>query len=313
MEASNYKNILVKIGILASPLLLAGCNFALLDPKGAIGEQNKELIITAILLMLIVVIPVIVMTLYFAYKYRASNTDQEYTPDWSHSSKIEFVVWAVPIIIIIILATITWRTTHELEPGKPLPGDQPTLTIQVVSMDWKWLFIYPDQNIATINEVVFPKNVPVKFELTADNIMNSFFIPQLGSQLYAMPAMVTRLHLIANHAGSYDGISASYSGEGFSDMKFTAIAVEDEQSFNDWIAKVKQSDQVIQNFEDYRQLATPSINEPVRYFSEVSQTLFADVVTQYEGGMNMHHGMSSQGHMPMTEQKQTPMNMSESH
>ncbi|MDW2406147.1 ubiquinol oxidase subunit II, partial [Vibrio sp. 1262-1] len=185
----------------------------------------------------------------FAYRYRASNTDEEYAPEWSHSTKIEVVVWTIPIIIIAILATITWRSTHELEPSKPLVSDVKPMTIEVVSLDWKWLFIYPEENIATVNYVAFPKDVPVTFKLTSDNIMNAFFIPRLGTQIYAMPGMVTKLNLIANHEGDYKGFASNYSGEGFSQMKFTASAMPDRAAFLNWVQKVKASPDRIEDWE----------------------------------------------------------------
>lgn len=281
-------------------LALSGCKFVLLDPKGDIGVQEKELILTALVLMLIVVIPVILMTIYFAYKYRASNSNhQEYAPEWSHSSKIEFVVWAIPIIIIAILATITWRSTHHLEPSKPIAKEgQHTMTIEVVALDWKWLFIYPEEKIATVNYVAFPKDVPVKFKVTADNIMNSFFIPSLGSQIYAMPGMVTRLHLIANEAGDFKGIGASYSGEGFSHMKFTATALPDEASFKQWVTQVKASNETLQGFSDYQALAKPSINHPVSYYSSAPDGLFNQVVMQHPGGSMNEMDAEKMDHMP---------------
>lgn len=285
MEASRYKRIILRAGLLMSALMLSGCQFALLDPKGQIGVEVKELIITALFLMLIVVIPVILMTVYFAYKYRASNTQEEYEPEWSHSTKIELVVWTIPIIIIAILATITWRSTHHLEPSNPIVHEEQTMTIEVVSLDWKWLFIYPDYDIATVNYVAFPKDVPIKFKITSDNIMNSFFIPRLGSQIYAMPGMVTRLHLIADEAGEYKGIAASFSGDGFSDMKFTANALETRDEFAQWVENVKAQPQTMHSFADYRVLAQPSIAEPVSYYSSVPHDLFTQVVTQFEGGM----------------------------
>ncbi|MFN7093972.1 MAG: ubiquinol oxidase subunit II, partial [Burkholderiales bacterium] len=204
--------------------LLSGCKqAALLYPKGTIGRDERDLIFTALGLMLIVVIPVIIMTVVFAWKYRASNTKATYAPDWHHSSKIEAVVWGIPIIIIAILATITWKSTHDLDPYKPLDvkGVKP-LTIEVVALNWKWLFIYPEQNIATINFVQFPKDVPVDFKITADAPMNSFMIPQLGGQVYAMAGMQTHLHLIGNSTGDYDGRAVNYNGHGFSDMTFVA-------------------------------------------------------------------------------------------
>ncbi|MFV8459598.1 ubiquinol oxidase subunit II [Vibrio campbellii] len=291
MEASRYKRILSRanlsrIGLVATALMLEGCNSALLDPKGSVGVQEKELIITALLLMLIVVIPVILMTVYFAYRYRETNTAEEYAPDWAHSTKIEIVVWTIPIIIIAILATITWRSTHELEPSKPLESDVQPMVIEVVSLDWKWLFIYPEQHIATINYVAFPKDVPVTFRLTSDNIMNAFFIPRLGSQIYAMPGMVTKLNLIANHEGDFKGFASNYSGEGFSQMKFTASALPDQVAFLNWVEKVKASPDRIEDWEQFRSLAAPSVAEPVTLFSSVPPFLFTDVVTQHPGSMN---------------------------
>lgn len=298
MEASRYKSILSRVGMLSAALLLSGCKSALLDPKGVIGIQEKELIITALLLMLIVVIPVILMTVFFSYKYRASNTDEKYDPEWAHSTKIEVVVWTVPIIIIAILGTITWRTTHELEQSKPLVSEVDHMTIEVVSLDWKWLFIYPEQHIATVNYVAFPKDVPVKFKVTSDNIMNSFFIPRLGSQIYAMPGMMTSVHLMANEANDYKGISASYSGEGFSGMKFTAHVTDTPEQFNDWVNSVKANKNalVMNDFDGYRQLAKPSENVPVTYYSSVPDHLFADVVKQYKGSLNSSDEEMSKGH-----------------
>ncbi len=298
MEASRYKNILSRGGMLAVPLLLSGCESALLDPKGIVGIQEKELIITALLLMLIVVIPVILMTVFFSYKYRSTNTDEKYDPEWAHSTKIEVVVWTIPIIIIAILGTITWRTTHELEQSKPLVSEVDHMTIEVVSLDWKWLFIYPEQHIATVNYVAFPKDVPVKFKVTSDNIMNSFFIPRLGSQIYAMPGMMTSVHLMANEANDYKGISASYSGEGFSGMKFTAHVTETRDEFNDWVKSVKnkQDALVMSDFDGYRELAKPSENVPVTYYSSVPEHLFADVVKQYKGSLNSGEESMSEGH-----------------
>ncbi|MHA2804281.1 ubiquinol oxidase subunit II [Vibrio campbellii] len=286
MEASRYTRILSRISLVATILMLAGCNSALLDPKGSIGVQEKELIITALLLMLIVVIPVILMTIYFAYRYRESNTGEEYAPDWSHSTKIEVVVWTIPIIIIAILAAITWRSTHDLEPSKPIESDVKPITIEVVSLDWKWLFIYPEENIATVNYVAFPKDVPVQFKLTSDNIMNAFFIPRLGTQIYAMPGMVTKLNLIANHTGDYKGFASNYSGEGFSQMKFTASAMEDRTAFLKWVQQVKASPDRIEDWEQFRSLASPTVAEPVKLFSSVPPFLFTDVVTQHPGSMN---------------------------
>lgn len=218
MRLKKYNKSIGMMSLIASTVMLSGCNMVLMNPKGAIGVEQRTLIITAIALMLIVVIPVIFMAFAFAWKYRASNKDAKYSPNWSHSNKIEAVVWTIPIIIIAILGTITWKTTHELDPFKPIVTDKKPMTIEVVSLDWKWLFIYPEQGIATVNELAFPKDVPVEFKITSNSVMNSFFIPQLGGQIYAMAGMQTKLHLIGNEAGKYDGISSSFSGRGFSGM-----------------------------------------------------------------------------------------------
>ena len=265
---------------LAPALLLGGCDMTLFNPKGQVGMDERTLIITATLLMLIVVIPVIVMTLAFAWKYRASNTQAEYKPDWHHSNRIEAVVWLVPCVIIAILGWITWESTHKLDPYRPLDSEVKPVTIQAVSLDWKWLFIYPEQGIATVNEIAFPKDTPVNFQITSDSVMNSFFIPQLGSQIYSMAGMLTKLHLIANEEGVFDGISANYSGGGFSGMKFKAISTS-EQGFQDWVAKVKASQQTL-NLEQYPELVKPTENVPATYFATVSPELFSHVLNKWE-------------------------------
>lgn len=275
------------LSIFASTVLLSGCNSAILDPKGAIGLEQRTLILTAIGLMLIVVIPVIIMAFAFAWKYRASNTNAKYSPNWSHSNKVEAVVWTIPIIIIAILATITWKTTHQLDPFKPIVSNEKPMTVEVVSLDWKWLFIYPEQGIATVNELVIPKDVPVQFKVTSNSVMNSFFIPQLGGQIYAMAGMQTQLHLIANEAGTYKGISANYSGSGFSGMKFNAIATPTRADFDAWVAKVKQAPNQLATPDDFKKLAADSIDNPVEYFSTVQPNLFKEIIHQYSHDMSM--------------------------
>ncbi len=261
-------------------LTLAGCSGGVLDPKGQVGMDEKNLIILCTILMLIVVVPVIVLTLYFAWKYRASRDFEIYTPKWAHSTKIEAVVWSIPILIVISLSVITWRSTHALDPYSPLEGQGEHLTVEVVSLNWKWLFIYPEQGIATVNELVFPANKPVAFKITSESTMNSFFIPQLGSQIYSMAGMETKLHLIADEPGTYKGISSNYSGAGFTGMKFNAIATPTEGDFNDWVASVKQA-QTALTPASYEQLAKQSENNPVTYYSNVSEGLFHDIVMKY--------------------------------
>ncbi|MFQ1064439.1 ubiquinol oxidase subunit II [Bordetella trematum] len=253
-------------------LLLGGCSLELLSPKGEVGAQEKVLLLTATGLMLLIVVPVIFMTIWFVWKYRASNTEAEYLPTWSHSGRIEFVVWTIPCIIIIILAVITWRSTHALDPYKPLESDVKPVTIEVVSMDWKWLFIYPEYDIATVNQIVFPVNTPLNFRITSNSVMNSFFIPQLGSQIYSMAGMETKLHLIANEEGDYAGLSANYSGGGFSGMRFRAIATS-QQKFEDWVKQAKDSGQALTPAV-YDALAKPSERNPVTLYSDVPAGMF---------------------------------------
>ncbi|WP_455382837.1 ubiquinol oxidase subunit II [Salinispira pacifica] len=278
---------------LASVLLLSSCSSAVvLNSKGQVGAQESTLIAIAAGLMLLVVLPVIVMTFVFAWKYRASNKKAKYQPDWSHSNKIEAVMWLVPTVIIIALGTLSWITTHSLDPFKPLDTPGKPVKIEVVSMDWKWLFIYPDQGVASVNEVAFPAHRQVEFYLTSDTVMTSFFIPQLGSQIYTMAGMQTQLHLIADHPGVYDGIAANYSGAGFSGMTFKAHAVSESQ-FKDWIATAKNSSRTL-DFNSYQQLAKPSENNPVEYFSSVSPHLFQQVLNKY---MNDHTPSMASGSM----------------
>ncbi|GAB3627316.1 ubiquinol oxidase subunit II [Pandoraea terrae] len=269
---------------------------AVLNPKGMIGEETKSLILTATWLMLIVVIPVIFLTLFFAWKYRASNKSARYEPKWSHSTAIELVIWVIPIIIIAILAKITWTSTHELDPYKPLAHETKPITVEVVSMNWKWLFIYPDLKIATVNQLAIPVDTPVNFKITSESIMNSFFIPQLGSQVYSMAGMETKLHLIANEAGTYDGISANYSGGGFSGMRFKTLAMSDND-FQQWVAKVRESSKHLDKGV-YQTLVAPSEDEPVTYYSSVDPYLYTSILhaPMMSGTADAkHEGMSHEG------------------
>jgi cytochrome o ubiquinol oxidase subunit 2 len=275
---------------LLGTLLLGGCNMTLLNPTGQVGLEQRNLIITATLLMLLVVIPVIVMTFLFAWKYRASNTNATYTPKWNHSTKIEIAVWTVPILIIIALGYVTYVSTHELDPYRPLESDVKPITIVVFSLVWKWVFIYPEQGIATVNKIVFPTNTPVNFKVTSDSVMNSFFIPGLGGQIYAMAGMQTKLHLIANRDAEMEGISANYSGAGFTGMKFKAISTSQE-NFDAWVSEVKKAPKQLESAE-YEALTKPSQNNPVELYSSVTPNLFQIIVDKYEGmkpGKPMHH------------------------
>ncbi|AOJ75984.1 ubiquinol oxidase subunit II [Burkholderia ubonensis] len=268
------------IAILAG---LAGCSdLHVLDPKGAVGVAEKSLIATATWAMLIVVVPVILLTLFFAWRYRASNRSATYAPNWSHSTAIEVVIWTVPTLIILFLGVLTWRTTHELDPYRPLQSSVKPIDVEVVALDWKWLFIYPEFGIASVNQLAIPVGTPVNFRITSDSVMNSFFIPQLGTQVYAMAGMQTRLHLIADEAGDYAGVSANYSGRGFSDMKFRTLA-EPRAQFDAWVQKVKASSDRL-DMTVYGTVAQPSEKAPVRYFSSVDPKLFHNIIAKYNNG-----------------------------
>ncbi|GED21638.1 ubiquinol oxidase subunit II [Halomonas halmophila] len=274
--------------LLSLPLLLAGCSSALLDPKGQIGEEQRTLILTAFGLMQIVVIPVIVMTLLFAWRYRRGNKDATYSPDWSHSTKIEAVVWFIPCVIILFLAVLTWYTSHSLDPHKAIAPDesqQEPMEIQAVSLDWKWLFIYPEQGIATVNEVAFPADTPVRFRVSSGSVMNSFFIPRLGSQIYAMAGMDNDVHLIANKTGTYAGRSTNYSGAGFSEMTFQA-QVGTQEEFDAWVEEVKASSNSLSFPKGYYELVTPSVNNGVKYFSDVPSSLYEQILKSFHAGGN---------------------------
>ena len=268
--------------VCAASLMLSGCEPGILNPKGSIGLQEKSLIATSTWAMLLVVVPVIVLTLWFAWRYRASNRDATYAPHWSHSTPIAIVVRVIPTAIIVYLAVLTWTTTHNLDPYRLLKSPVKPIDVDVVALDWKWLFIYPDIGIASVNQLAVPIGTPVNFRITSDSVMNSFFIPKLGGQIYAMAGMQTRLHLIADQPGDYAGISANFSGKGFSDMKFRTLAMNPAE-FNAWTRKVKASQQQL-NMDEYHEVARPSEKNPVQYFSSVDPKLFYNIIAKYNDG-----------------------------
>lgn len=259
-------------------------NIAVFNPKGIIALAEKNLIITALCLMLIVIIPVFVLLAVFAWRYREGNTSAKYTPDWQNNRILEIIWWTIPTIIIIILAGVTWTSTHELDPFKPLDSNVKPITIEVVALDWKWLFIYPDENIATVNFVEFPKDVPINFRITSDSPMNSFWIPQLGGQIYSMPGMSTQLHLMATENGDYNGLSSNFSGAGFSGMKFVA-RVTSQADFDQWVKTVKATPLSLTKSE-YDVLSKQSENNPVQYYASVEQNLYNTVIIKFMAPMN---------------------------
>lgn len=272
--------------LLAAATLLAGCNMVVMSPSGDVATQQRDLLVTSVLLMLIIIVPVIVLTLLFAWRYRAKNQreDDNYDPDWHHSTMLELIIWSAPLLIIIALGAITWVSTHKLDPYRPIdrispgravPAGVKPLEVDVVALDWKWLFIYPEQGIATVNEMAAPVDRPIHFKITSSTMMNSFFIPALAGQIYAMPGMETQLHAVINKPGDFEGFSANYSGAGFSHMRFVFKGMDDAQ-FNQWVAKARSGSALTRDA--YKQLAKPSENNPVSRYSAVAPGLFKDVV-----------------------------------
>ncbi|MFZ1181561.1 MAG: ubiquinol oxidase subunit II [Herbaspirillum sp.] len=273
--------------IFLSIVLLAGCNTVVLNPSGDVAQQQGRLIVVSTVLMLIVIVPVIALTVLYAWHYRQSNTAARYEPDWHHSTQLELIIWGAPLLIIIALGLVTWVTTHTLDPyrklsridaQRPIPEHVKPLTVEVVALDWKWLFIYPEQGIATVNELAAPVNVPINFKITASSFMNSFYIPALAGQIYAMPSMQTALNAVINKPGEFEGFSANYSGHGFSDMRFKFHGLSND-GFDAWVKKVKAGGGVLER-DDYVALEKPSIKDPVRYYKTVDATLYHAILNR---------------------------------
>lgn len=253
---------------------------AVLSPKGIIAQKEFRLLVTAVFLMMLIVVPVFIFTIYVTWKFRAGNKQAgAYTPDWGGTRALQITWWALPGLIIFSLAIINWRSTHELDPLKPLNSTAKPITIQVVALQWKWLFIYPEQNIATVNFVEFPEATPVNFQLTADAPMNSFWIPQLGGQMYAMTGMSTQLHLMANHSGDYNGSAAEISGGGFADMRFIARA-SSEADFSAWLQTVKNSNSKL-DVSEYNRLSEPSENNPPTFYASTESNLYNRIMMKF--------------------------------
>lgn len=268
------------------PLMaLAGCNMVVMAPSGDIAMQQRDLIVISTVLMLLIIVPVLFLTVLFAWRYRGSNTSATYDPEWHHSTALEVVIWSAPLIIIIALGAVTWISTHKLDPYRPLdridagravPAETKPITVEVVALDWKWLFFYPDYGIATVNEMAAPVDVPINFKITASSVMNSFYVPALAGMIYAMPGMQTRLHAVINKQGEYDGLSANYSGDGFSHMRFKFHGLQ-QAGFDQWVERVKAQGMAL-NRDAYLKLEKPSSKEPVRYYSSVENGLYDAVL-----------------------------------
>lgn len=272
--------ILLILGAFAlSAFYVSTYDIAVLMPKGMIGLKERHLIVTASLLMLIVVIPVFLLTWFFAWRYREKR-EAKHTPDWEHNYIAEYCWWGIPFVIVLVLAVLCWKSSHQLDPFKPLSSDKKPVTVQVVALEWKWLFLYPEQGIATINYLQIPEKTPINFDITADAPMNSFWIPQLGGQIYAMPAMRSKLHLLADGVGTYRGVSANFSGKGFAGMKFKVDSVT-QNDFQSWVQRVRSSGQAL-NFTSYERLVEPSESVPPAFYSLSNTDLFEEVLMKYE-------------------------------
>jgi cytochrome o ubiquinol oxidase subunit 2 len=299
--------------ILFAMLALGGCNVVVMDPSGYIAAQQRNLIVTSTILMLLIIVPVMALTVFFAWKYRQSNKDAEYQPEWHHSTRLEVVIWSAPLAIIIALGAVTWVHTHTLDPYRPLERISTTeavtaqhkpLTVEVVSLNWKWLFFYPDLGIATINELAAPVDTPINFRITSSDLMNSFYIPALAGQVYSMAGMETRLHAVINKPGTYDGISANYSGAGFSGMHFKFLGMS-EADFTAWVEKVKSTGGDL-SVAAYQEQARPSENVPVHYYKSVAPDLYHDILNRCVDRSHtcmdrmmapgQHHDMQAMGH-----------------
>ncbi|WP_426196408.1 ubiquinol oxidase subunit II [Massilia sp. DWR3-1-1] len=304
-KASSTKGLARRALLLLPLSLLSACNTIVMNPAGDIANQQADLIVVSTLLMSLIIVPVIALIIIFAWRYRRSNTSAPYKPEWDHSTRLELVIWGAPLLIIIALGLITWISTHLLDPYRPLhrldaqrpiAANTKVLEVQVVALDWKWLFIYPELGIATVNELATPIDVPVRFKITASTVMNSFYIPAMAGQIYAMPSMQTTLNAVMNKPGVYDGFSANYSGAGFSNMRFKLHSM-DQAGFDAWVAKVKSEASPLDRA-TYLALEKPTVKDAVRHFNSVETNLFDAVVNRCvePGSICMSQQMHADAH-----------------
>ncbi|MFD2115881.1 ubiquinol oxidase subunit II [Paenibacillus yanchengensis] len=293
----NLKKGLRWIGLFSMLMVLlvvaTGCteNIIILDPKGPIAAQQRDLMVIATILVLIIIIPVLLLTVFIVWRYRdKKGSKAKYAPNWAHSTSLELIWWSIPVVIIIILGAVTVKYTYALEPSKPIESEKEELVIQVTSLDWKWLFQYPDQDIATINHIVIPEDVPVRFEITADGPMNSFWIPQLGGQMYAMSGMAMVLYLEADESGNYWGSGANFTGRDFAKMYFDVKATSEEE-FDKWVDEIKTSQPKLTQ-DGYEQIRLPAASEQMQ-FSAFPDQLFENTVNKYAASHRHHMAGSS--------------------
>lgn len=296
-------------GLLLLPLfLLDGCNLVLLNPPGDVARQQSDIMIVTTIITALIIVPVMVAIAIIAWRYRASNKQAHYDATWDHSPQLELVVWAVPLLIIIAVGAVSWIGTHQTDPyraltriapGQPVAADVTPLEVDVVSLQWKWLFFYPQYGIATVNELAAPVDRPIRFQLTADAMMDSFFVPALAGQVYTMPGMQTVLHGVINKPGEYRGFSANYSGVGFTDMRFTFHGL-DTQDFDAWVAKVRAAGGDLDTA-SYDQLRKPTRDAPVHYFAHFQPDLYTRILNLCvdPGEACKDHMMAGDGHASM--------------
>jgi cytochrome o ubiquinol oxidase subunit 2 len=282
------------LGVLIGAATLGGCTEGVLDPKGPIAAAERQILFNSLGIMLAIVIPTMLATLGAAYWFRASNTRARYRPDFEYSGRLELLVWSIPIMTVLLVGGVAWVGSHDLDPPKPIASAVKPVRVQVVSLDWKWLFIYPEQGIATANQLTIPVGTPVSFELTSSSVMNSFWVPQLGGQIYTMAGMTTRLHLQADHPGTYRGASANYSGEGFADMRFNVDAVPPEK-FAQWVDAARNAGPVL-DAQAYVDLAKPSKAVAPFTYRSVAPDLFTRILSSsvQADGLSQHTSVASQ-------------------
>lgn len=268
---------LVSALVLASGAL-SGCGTGVLDPAGPVGAGDRVILLDALAIMLVIVVPTILCTLFFAWRYRATNRHATYAPGWAYSGRLELLVWAIPAFVVIFLGGVAWVGSHDLDPAKPLPSGQAPVEVDVVSLDWKWLFIYPAQHIASINHLVLPVGRPVHFRLTSATVFNVFFVPQLGSEIYTMNGMVTELNLEADRPGTYLGLAAHFNGDGFADMNFHTDAVSPDE-YAQWVATARANGPVLDQAA-YRMLLRQTSNVPPSTYRAVAPGLFEAIAAQ---------------------------------
>ena len=301
-------------------LIMGGCKAIVLYPAGDVAVQERDLLIFSTGLMLLIILPVMALVVFFAWKYRQSNDKATYSPDWDHSTLLELVIWACPLFIVIALGALTWMGTHLLDPYRGLgrisaerntSTDVKPLEIDVVALDWKWLFIYPEYGVATVNQLAAPIDRPIDFHITASSVMNSFYIPALAGQIYAMPGMETRLNAVTNATGEFKGFSANYSGAGFSGMHFPFLSLSDTD-FATWIADVKTAGENLDR-KNYLELEQPSQNDPVHHYGHVDADLYTKIVgmcvVQGKSCMAMTHAMNEEPHKTKSDSMPNTMMM----